>query len=939
MTTLADSEYGGRDVAVIGIGCRFPGAADPEAFWDNLAAGVESVTFFTGEQLAAAGAPGWLRDHPRYVPAQGVLRDADRFDAAFFGVSPQEAALLDPQQRVLLECAWHTLEDAGRPPSPSTGRIALFAGGYRNSYVELAGRDPDPHRSFLLGIGNEPDYLASRAAYLLDLTGPAVTVQTACSSSLVAVHLAVQALLSGECELALAGGVTVRAAEGPGYVAAEGGLYSPDGHCRAFDAAADGAVIGEGVGLVALKRLSAAQADGDRIRAVIKGSAIGNDGAERVGYTAPSVAGQARIVSAALRRAGVDPRTVGYVEAHGSGTPMGDRIEIDALTQAYRAHGWEYGQRPIGSVKTNIGHTHAAAGIAGLIKAVLALEHGRIPPSLNFEHPNPSIDFATSPFRVARQYGPWPIAGRPRRAGVSSFGLGGTGAHVVLEEAPAALPVAGGVDLSAGVGAGADGPRRAWHLLTYSARDADALDAVGARLAERLESADPPALGDVGYTLHLGRREFEQRRFVLADDARSAARALAESRGGPPGRGPGGGRKIAFLLPGVGDQYVGMAALLYRTEPVFRRQLDRCAALLREREGIDLLAALYPEGLAAGPAAPSPIPAQGPGLRAMRGRGAAPAPDGLAATRIAEPAIFAIEYAPARLLAHWGVRPDALLGYSVGEFTAACLAGVLTLEDAAHLVAERARILDALPGGAMLAVPLDERAAARIAATEPQVAVAAVNGPGLCVLAGPDEAVARCAERLAADGILSRPMQTTHAFHTPMMRPAAEQFADLVASCRLREPEIPYVSNVTGDWITPAEAVDPAYWVRHLCEPVRFGQGVARLCDDPDRVLVEVGPGRALGSLALRARPDGGADGVEVAASLPSRYEPEDRFLLSTVGQLWLAGVQIDWEAYHSGEARTKVALPGYPFRRTRHWLDAQAAMEADLSDIAPLPG
>ncbi|MDI6412563.1 SDR family NAD(P)-dependent oxidoreductase [Streptomyces albus] len=937
----------GQDIAVIGIGCRFPQAEGPDAFWRKVADGVETVSFFTREQARAAGAPDRLVDDPRYVPAQAILPDADLFDAAFFGINPKEADLLDPQQRQLLECAWETFEHAGNPPG--TGRltdpVAVFVGGYRNAYYELAGAhaDGDPHTLFQRDIGNEADYLATRLAYVLDLKGPAVSVQTACSSSLVAVHLAAQALRAGECAAALAGGVTVRAGEGPGYLAPEGSIYSPDGHCRSFDAEAQGTVIAEGVGLVLLKRLPDALADGDTVHAVIKGSAIGNDGSGRVGFTAPSTAGQAAIVRAALTAAGVHPDTVGYVEAHGSATPMGDRIEIDALTRAYREQDWSGGRRPIGSVKAMMGHAHAAAGIAGLIKTILALRNRTVPPALHFHRPHPRIDFDASPFRVPLTAEPWPPGpdGAPRRAAVSSFGLGGTGAHVILEEAPRPVPPV------APEHEGTE-PRR-WHPLTLSAPTATALRTVRERLAQHLGGPEAPGLAETAHTLHLGRRHFGHRAVAVADSLAGARAALTDDARCPtaqvPGvgtAGPGGAARtgsapsVAFLLPGLGDQHVGMAERLYATEPVFRRELDRCARLLGDRPGKNLLAGLYPDRRPGAGPAPSPAAEAGtaaggpePDLLRMLGRDrrgtagqADDDPGQLPDTRFAQPAVFAVEYALAKLWEHWGIRPDALIGYSIGEFTVACLAGVLDLEDALRLVAERARLIGRLPAGAMLAVPLPEADVAERLADAPELALAALNGPGLSVVGGPRPAVEDFAARLRETGIVSRPVRTSHAFHTPMMRPVAREFAAVVASCTLREPRLPYVSTVTGDWITADQARDPAHWARHLCEPVRFAEGAARLWEQAGRVLLEVGPGRTLGSLALQARPAGAASDVRVLASLPARHEsePEDRFLMTTLGGLWLAGAPVDWQAVHGHEQPVKVPLPVHPFERRRHW-------------------
>ncbi|MGW5019744.1 SDR family NAD(P)-dependent oxidoreductase [Streptomyces cacaoi] len=945
----------GPDIAVVGIGCRFPQAEGPEAYWRNVVAGVETVSFFTREQAREAGAPAHLVDDPRYVPAQAQLPDTDLFDAPFFGINPKEADLLDPQQRQLLECAWETFEDGGNPPGTGrlAGPVAVFVGGYRNAYYDLAGAGAagDPHHLFQRDIGNEADYLATRLAYVLDLKGPAVSVQTACSSSLVAVHLAVQALRAGECGAALAGGVTVRSGEGPGYLAPEGSIYSPDGHCRSFDAAAQGTVIAEGVGLVLLKRLSDALADGDTVRAVIKGSATGNDGAGRVGFTAPSTAGQAAIVEAALTSAGVHPDSVGYVEAHGSATPMGDRIEIDALTRAYRQAHWTGGRRPIGSVKATMGHAHAAAGIAGLIKAVLALRHRTIPPVPHFRTPHPAIDFDASPFRVPVAAEPWPSDGdAPRRAGVSSFGLGGTGAHLILEEAPRTpdpgAPPADGTE-----------PRR-WHPLTLSARSANALGAVRERLAGHLAAPGAPGLAETAHTLHRGRRHFAHRAVVVADTPAAARTALADDAGcatarlpgrdaGPVGTGgTGPAPPVAFLLPGLGDQHIGMAERLYATEPVFRRELDRCAELLGTRPGTRLLAGLYPERRP-GTARPDPggAPDGEPDLLRMLGRGRAghdpDAEDGLPDTRFAQPAVFAVEYALARLWQDWGIVPDALIGYSIGEFTAACLAGVLTLEDALRLVSERARLIAGLPPGGMLAVPLAEAELTGRLADEPELSLAALNGPGLSVVGGPRPALEAFAARLREDGVVSRPVRTSHAFHTPMMEPVLEEFTSVVASCTLREPRLPYVSTVTGDWITPEQARDPAHWALHLHRPVRFADGAARLWGRPGRVFLEVGPGRTLGSLALQARPPEAAADVRVLASLPARHEPgpEDRFLMTTLGELWLAGAPVDWEAVHRHERPARIPLPVYPFERRRHWPEPPAGAAASAAAPARRTG
>ncbi|MFH9347841.1 SDR family NAD(P)-dependent oxidoreductase [Kitasatospora sp. NPDC017646] len=915
----------GLEIAVIGLACRFPGADGPEQYWENLRTGTESITFFTPGELADQGVPEALRTDPDYVAAQGVLADADRFDADFFGMSPREADLMDPQHRVLLRCAWEALEDSGHDPHAVPGQVGVYAGTYYNSYVDHVDAridGDDPGEVFARNIANEKDFLATRIAYKLDLSGPALTVQSACSTSLVAVHLACQALLSGACDTALAGGATVRAHQHQGYLFQPGGIFSADGHCRPFDATAQGTVAANGAGMVVLKRLEDALADGDPIRAVIKGSAVGNDGARRIGFTAPGVAGQARVIRAALDTAEVDPATIGYVEAHGSGTPLGDPIEIEALTRVFR--GVAPGSCPIGAVKGNIGHTHAAAGVAGLIKTVLALQHRQIPPSLHFDVPNPAIDFGAVPFRVNTRLTDWPAGPGPRRAGVSSFGMGGTNAHVVLEEAPAPAR---------------RDPGRARVLLPITARTATALEAATDRLADRLDGPGAPDLAGAARTLQTGRRHYGHRRFLIAESTAEAARALRERAPNAvrTGHHDGTPRQVALVLPGLGEQRIGMGRELHATEPVFRAALDRCAEGLRPHLGIDLRELIHPAG------APDTAPA-GPDLRRMLRGPAAVERTELDRTRYAQPATFAIEYALARLWESWGVRPTALIGYSIGEYTAAHLAGVLSLDDALELVAHRARLIDGLPAGAMLAVPLPEEHV--LGLLDDGLSLAAVNGPALCVVAGTAEAVGVLETRLAADGIAARQLRTTHAFHSHLMDPIVEEFAELAAGVTLHPPTVPYVSNVTGDWADAELVTDPAYWVRHLRRPVRFADGIGRLWRQPGRILLETGPGQSLTSLALQLRPASAAPGAAVA-SLPGRFDRqgEERFLLNTAGGLWAAGVDLDWSAVSGGNEAVRAALPPYPFEETRHWIDpaprraaSSPGRRADLADWFHIP-
>jgi len=874
-------------VAIVGMAGRFPGARDLDELWQNLAHGVESIRRVAPEEAAASGlAPSLLAD-PRLVTAAATLEGAELFDAEFFGYSPRDAERMDPQQRLFLECAEEALEHAGYDPGRYDGLIGVYAGSGAGTYLLhlLANAGISPEEGLQLLIGNDKDYLANRVSYKLDLRGPSVGIQTACSTSLVAVHVACQALLGYECDLALAGGVSVRAPQRLGYIAQEEGILSPDGHCRAFDAAARGTVFGHGLGVVLLKRLSEAVADGDTIHAVILGSAVGHDGAAKVGFTAPGVEGQARVIAEALASAGVAPETVGYVEAHGTGTALGDPIEIAALTEAFRAGTAARGFCALGSIKTNIGHLDAAAGISGLLKVVLALAHRQIPPSLHFERPNPRIDFAASPFFVNTALADWPDRGGPRRAGVSSFGLGGTNAHVVLEEAP---PVRVAPAL----------PR--WRVLALSARSPQSLDESAAWLARHLAAHPELDLADVAHTLLVGRRPFPHRRAVLAESGADAERALT---GAAPARVVAGvaidDPQVAFLFTGQGAQRPGMGAELYAGEEAFRAAFDDCAQLMAPSLGADLRTLLF----------------EAVGEEADRA---------LQETALAQPALFAFEYSLARLWMGWGVLPTALLGHSVGEYVAACLAGVFSLADAAELVAHRAALLQRLPRGAMLAVHRGAEAAAELLA--PDLALAAVNGPALSVVAGPLAAVAALERRLTAAGEACRLLRTSHAFHSPMMAAAVEPFAAAFASRRLSRPAIPFLSNVSGAWITDDEARDPDYWSRrHLLSTVRFGDGLVRLLAEPRRVLLEVGPAETLAKVA-RELP--GVASRAVLSTLGSEKSdvPEGARVRAAAAGLWAAGIEPAGTALHPGGQRRRVPLPTYPFERRRYWVDGGGA-------------
>jgi amino acid adenylation domain-containing protein len=895
----------GLEIAIVGMAGRFPGARNVAEFWHNLRNGVESISFFSEEQLLASGQdPEVFRD-PAYMPAQGVLQEADLFDPEFFGYTPREAEIVDPQQRVFLECCWEALEDAGYEPQTNPGPIGVYGGVAKSTYVLhlLAQGSALPLLGRLqLGIANDKDYLCTRVSYKLNLEGPSVVVQSACSTSLVAVHLAAQALLCGECDMALAGGVAISFPQQVGYLYRKGGPNSPDGHCRAFDARAQGMVGGHGVGVLVLKRLADARTDGDSIRAVIKGSAINNDGGSKAGYTAPRVEGQCKAILAALQMAEVDAQDISYVEAHGTGTELGDLIEVAALTEAFRIYTGKRQFCALGSVKTNIGHLDVAAGVASLIKAVLCLEHGEIPPSLHFESPNPAIDFASSPFYVNAELRPWPAGPVPRRAGVSSFGIGGTNAHLVLEEAP---PVP------------ASEPGGRWQLLVLSARSGPALEAATDNLARHLRERPDVSLADMAWTLQTGRAVFEHRRAVVAGSVEEAVEALKSL---DPERvfqrvQAAGHRPVTFLFPGQGSQYPGMGAGLYETEPVFRREVDRCLELLEAGLAQELRSVLFP----------------GDG-------GLDEAAKRLARTEITQPALFVIEYALARLWMEWGVRPQALLGHSVGEYVAACLAGVMTLEEALRLVAARGRLIGSLPGGAMLSVNLPERELLPSLGDLGGLDLAAVNGPSMCVASGPVAAVEDLERRLTAEGVVCRRLHTSHAFHSAMMEPILEAFTAEVRKIRLRPPEIPFLSNLTGTWITEQEATDPGYFVRHLRQSVRLAEGIDELCKGPRRILLEVGPGKALGSAVLQQASGRPAGSPPVVSCLRYEFERQEdvSYLLRSLGQLWLQGADVDWAAFH-GEPRRRVPLPTYPFERRRFFVEPPAP-SLPAAQVSPRP-
>ncbi|HVB38871.1 MAG TPA: beta-ketoacyl synthase N-terminal-like domain-containing protein, partial [Vicinamibacterales bacterium] len=897
MTTR--SELADRDIAIVGMSLRFPGAETVEEFWQNLRNGVESISFFSEEELRAAGTSAAMLADPNFVRAQPALKHVDEFDAAFFGFKPREAEAMDPQLRVFLECAWEALEHAGYDPETAGRAVSVYAGNNISNYFIfnlLPILDVLSAEGSLFGLVsyNDKDALATVVSHKLNLRGPSVSVQTFCSTSLVAVHLACQGLLAGESDLALAGGVSISGQQVAGYLFEEGGIKSPDGHNRSFDARGQGTVFGNGAGVVVLKRLADALADGDTIHAVIRGSAVNNDGSQKAGYTAPSVDGQAGAIGRALQVSGVNPETIGYIETHGTATSIGDPIEVQGMTKAFRVWTAKKQFCPIGSVKSNFGHLDRAAGVAGLIKAALALEHRQIPPSLHFETPNPKIDFENSPFYVNTTLRDFPCNGAPRRAGVSSLGIGGTNAHVIVEEAPQRE---------------GSGPSRNSQLLVLSARSEAAVARAGARLGRFLQQHREAPLADVAFTLSRGRRAFAHRLAVVGSDADEVVTALESRDRRRVWEGTArAGRAVGFLLPGQGTQYVQMGRGLYERERVFRDAVDRASRVLQTVAGWDLRAVLYPD---AGEA------------EAAR--------EQLRQTAVTQPAVFVVGYALAQQWAAWGVRPAAMLGHSLGEYVAACLAGVMELEEALRLVALRGSMMQALPPGVMLAVGLPEREARRYESET--VSLATINAPEACVLAGPPEAMAELEARLTSAGIGGRRLETSHAFHSSMMDPMLAPFGEAVAKLTLRPPSVPYVSNVTGRWITAEEATDPRYWVRHVRDAVRFADGVATLLEDEERMLLEVGAGKTLSGL-VRRHP-ASADRPPVVASLRAAHESTDDVaaLQAAAAQLWTAGADIDWAGYWAGEGRRRLPLPTYPFERQRYWIEPAATRQQPQKD------
>ncbi len=888
-----DDDMDSQDIAIIGMAAHLPGASNVEQYWSNLREGVESIQHYSDEQLIEAGVSASRLKDSSYVKAGAPLTDMEMFDASFFGFSPKEGMILDPQHRHFMECSWEALENSGYDPSRFNGAIGVFGGSGHNTYLPYnLLTNPEFSQSvgfFLLRhTGNDKDFLTTRVSYIFNLRGPSVAVQSACSTSLVAIHMACQSILNGESDMALAGGSTIELPHRHGYTYKEGEILSPDGHCRAFDAKSKGTVFGSGAGIVVLKRLDDALADGDTVHAVIKGSAINNDGSLKMGYFAPSVEGQAAAVDEAVSIAEIDPSTITYIETHGTGTPVGDPIEVSALTQAYRRYTEDKQFCALASAKTNIGHLDTAAGVAGLIKVVESLKHRQIPASLHYEQPNPTIDFDNSPFYVNNVLKDWQRTGdEPRRAAINSLGVGGTNAHAILEEAPERKP---------------SSESRPLQLLVLSAKTQSALDQSTNNLAEHLKKNRDVNLADIAHTLRVGRKFFSQRRILVCGNHDDAIEALETK---DPKRvlsfsGQDVKPTIAFMFTGQGSQYAGMGRDLYDSEPIYKKQVDQCVDILKHHIGFDLRDVLFPSS-------DKMIEAN----------------QHLQKTSITQPALFVTEYALAMLWNSWGVNANAMIGHSIGEYVAACLAGVFSLEDALSLVAARGRLMEGMAEGDMMAVPLPEDKVTPLLGEK--LSLAAVNADGFCVVSGEANAIETLRSQIETDELSCRKLHTSHAFHSSMMEPMLEEFTQRLSAITLSTPEKPFVSNVTGTWITPEEATSPDYWAKHLRGTVRFSAGLSCLLEDSERLLLEVGPGNTLVTFARQNSSKQASQTILNSMRHPREDGSDTVFILNTLGRLMMAGMPFDHEAFSGNEVRYRVPLPTYPFEKQHLWVEPGA--------------
>ncbi len=903
-------------IAIIAMEGRFPGANGIGDFWDNVKQRKESITYFSDEQLLQAGVPKKLLSNPKYVKARGILKDIDLFDAYFFDDSPYEAKITDPQQRLFIEASWKVLEDAGYCAEKFQGSIGVYAGMDYSGYLlrNVLLNEQYANDDFMqLSIGTGEHFLSTKVSYKLNLTGPSVNINTACSTSLVAIITACKQLLSYECDMALAGGASIGVPQISGYLCQEHDVFSSDGHCRAFDAKANGMVPGSGIGVLVLKRLEDAVTDGDHIEAIIVGGAINNDGSEKVGYSAPSVIGQAKCIAEAISSADIKPKDLSYIETHGTGTAFGDPIEIEALHKVFSEHATEKGICAIGSVKTNIGHTICTAGVAGLIKTVCAIKHKQLPPSLHFETPNPNIDFANSPFYVNTELKPWETPkGKPRRAGVSSFGIGGTNAHLILQEAPEFKR---------------SSVSRPLQILMQSAKTATALKTANGNLCEFLQHKAAGKdfkqndFADVAYTLQVGRKDFKYRSVVVAGTVTTAIDSLSKPKLPvkftniiDEGKSP----HIVFMFNGQGAQYPDMGAGLYNNEPIFKQCVDECCNILLQHFDVDLRTFLFP----------------------TKGQEKTAA-EKLKQTQLTQPAIFMIEYASAKLFMSWGIKPEAVIGHSSGEYAAAVVAGVFSLEDALMLIAYRGRLITTLEPGAMLAVPLPEDEVQSFLTKD--LSIAAVNGPTLCVVSGPIKQIETFKKQVESfyfgQKVHTVVLRTSHAFHSQMMEPILPEYAKVLDQVTKNPPKLRYFSTVMGDEVSK-ELQQTDYWLKHIRNTTRFGDATKAMLLQNYNVFLELGPSNTLSTLVdLQASQFKTAT---ISSLAPAKEATKEVALLSqatynALAQLWLYGIEIDWKQYYVEEQRNRVALPTYPFERQSYWIDPTKKTGKEPHETKPL--
>jgi acyl transferase domain-containing protein len=878
-----DLEANKNDIAIIGMSCRYPKANDIKQFWRNICDSQECITYFSEEELLANFISKSELEDSKYVKANGILENIDLFDASFFGFTPTEAEILPPQTRLFMECVWEAIEDGALNLDTYQGLVSIYAGSGLNSYLlenVISNKNSiDAALGLQLRIFNDKDFLPLHTSYKLNLKGPSVNVQTACSTSLVAIHMACQSLLNGECDTAIAGGASVDADQVKGYYYGEGFINSKDGHCRPFDEAASGSVGSSGVGVVLLKRLEDAVIDNDNIYAVIKGSAINNDGNTKLGFTAPSIEGQVDVIAEAMAMADVNGSMISYVETHGTGTRLGDPIEIEALTKAFVDSG-NVGKCAIGSVKSNIGHTDTAAGVAGVIKTALSLKNKVLPPSINFKKANPKIDFKHNPFYVNTKLNPW-VSNSKRFAGISSFGIGGTNAHLILGEAPEFKKVL------------SEGPE----IILISAKSEGALDDLCKELSEFIKQNDEISLSEIAYTLKVGRKFFEYKKFFICNSKEELIKQLQESSSSY--QSPVENMGISFMFPGGGAHHLGMGKDLYQKEQVFRETFDQCSSILLKDFKVDLKGIL--EGVSKDQV-----------IQELFDK-----------AEYALPYLFIVEYSLARLLIHWDIRPNSMIGHSVGEYVAACISEVFSLEDALKIIATRGRLFDTLPKGAMTTVFMSEEELKQI--LPKTLDIAAINGPNTCVVSGLIDDISQFEQVKLKNNFEFKRLHINIAAHSRAVENILEDFKQCLLTVELKKPKIPFVSNLSGDWITEKEAIDLQYWVRHLRNSVRFSDGIKNLLVQNNNVLLEVGPGRSLSTLCL-SNPNKRHE-MTVVKGMPAVNDNLNEYehLLTSIGKVWSAGFNVNWEASLKDIYLKKVPLPTYPFQRKRYWLDKKA--------------